>query len=144
MNKIILLGRLAKDPELKYGQTGTPVARFTLAVPRENDREKADFFFCMAFGKLAESLANYCQKGRQVLLEGRVEINTGTDQTGQQKTYINVIANNVEFLAKPGGSEPSGQHPDPGQKWGQPGQVEQQRFQPGPDGWMAPNGAPVY
>lgn len=102
MNKIVLLGRLAADPEIKYAANGTAVARFTLAVTRENDRDKADFFYCTAFGKLAQSLSDYCQKGRQVLLEGRVEINVvqGSQGTGN-KTYINVIVNSCEFLAKP-------------------------------------------
>ncbi|QFG01287.1 single-stranded DNA-binding protein (plasmid) [Psychrobacillus glaciei] len=102
MNKIVLLGRLAADPEIKYAPNGTAVARFTLAVSRENDRDKADFFYCTAFGKLAQSLSDYCQKGRQVLLDGRVEINVVPDQqTNGKKTYVNVIVNSCEFLAKP-------------------------------------------
>ena len=101
MNKVIFLGRLATEPELKYSQNGTPVAKFSLAVARENDREKADFFFCTAFGKLAQSMADYCQKGRQVMLEGRIEINVVQDQQQGNKTYVNVIVQSCEFLAKP-------------------------------------------
>lgn len=100
MNKIILLGRLVNDPELKYSESGTATTRFSLAVTRENDRNKADFFFCIAFGKLAEALADHCRKGRQLLIDGRVEINQ-SHQDGQFKTYVNVIAQGIEFLAKP-------------------------------------------
>lgn len=102
MNKIILIGRLTKDPELRYSPNGTAVSRFTIAVPREMDKNKADFFYCSAFGKLALSLVEYCRQGRQLLVEGRVEINQSTDQqSGTSKTFTNVIANSVEFLAKP-------------------------------------------
>lgn len=102
MNKLILVGRLAADPEIKFAANGTAVTRFTLAVTRENDRDKADFFYCTAFGKLAQSIADYCSKGRQVLLDGRVEINVVQDPKGPgNKTYVNVIVNSCEFLAKP-------------------------------------------
>lgn len=101
MNKVILLGRLANEPELKYSQNGTPVAKFSLAVARENDREKADFFFCTAFGKLAQSVADYCQKGRQVMIDGRIEINVVQDPQQGNKTYVNVLVHSCEFLAKP-------------------------------------------
>lgn len=102
MNKIILIGRLTKDPELRYSPSGTAVSRFTIAVPRETEKNKADFFYCTAFGKLAISLAEYCKQGRQLLVEGRIEINQSTDQqTGISKTFTNLIANSVEFLAKP-------------------------------------------
>ena len=59
MNKIILVGRLAADPEIKFAANGTAVTRFTLAVTRENDRDKADFFYCTAFGKLAQSHSRF-------------------------------------------------------------------------------------
>ena len=62
MNKLILVGRLAADPEINLAADGTAVTRFTLAVTRENDRDKADFFYCTAFGKLAQSIADYCVK----------------------------------------------------------------------------------
>lgn len=101
MNKIILSGRLVNDPELKYSESGMARARFSLAVTRDNDRSKADFFYCIAFGKLAEALADHCRKGRQLLIDGRVEINQGQGQDGQPRTYVNVIAQNIEFLAKP-------------------------------------------
>lgn len=119
MNKIILLGRIAKDPELTYSQAGTAICKFSLAVTRENDKHKADFFFCTAFGKLAQTIADYCPKGRQILLEGRVEINTVNDQFNNSKTYVNVITNSVQFLALPQSKQ---QPPPPSQ--------QQQAYQP--------------
>lgn len=112
MNKLILLGRLANNPELKYSQNGTPVAKFTLAVTRENDREKADFFFCTAFGKLAQSMGDYCQKGRQVMIDGRIEINVVQDPQQGNKTYVNVLIHSCEFLAKPQQNNQQQQQPN--------------------------------
>src|SRR5690606_10152738 len=93
MNKFIISGNLTRDPELLYSQTGKAYAKFSVAVTRNFDREKTDFFNCTIFGKRAESLANYQRKGNKVLVEGEVQI-----ENKDGKYYTNVIAINVEFL----------------------------------------------
>lgn len=97
MNKFIITGNLTKTPEMKYSQAGNAYTKFTVAVTRPRDREKSDFFNVTAFGKVAESVANYLDKGSKVLVEGQVNIdnNNGT-------YYTNVLADNVEFLSKKG------------------------------------------
>ena len=129
MNKIILLGRIAKDPELTYSQGGTAVCKFSLAVTRENDKNKADFFYCTAFGKLAQSIVDYCPKGRQILMEGRIEINTVNDQYNNTKTYVNVITHSAQFLALPQNKQE--QTPPQQQYQQQPNfQLQQPAYQP--------------
>lgn len=102
MNNIKLLGRLTATPEIKYGANGRAYAAFTLAVPRRSNRDEADFIHCMAFDKLASALGNHCGKGRQILLDGRLEI-TRTQPQGAPKPvyYSNVIANTLTFLHDP-------------------------------------------
>lgn len=97
MNKFIITGNLTKTPEMKYSQAGNAYTKFTVAVTRPRDRDKSDFFNVTAFGKVAESVANYLDKGSKVLVEGQVNIdnNNGT-------YYTNVLADNVEFLSKKG------------------------------------------
>jgi len=126
---------MAKDPELRYTENGTAVTRFTLAVTRENDRNKADFIYCLSFGKLAESVAQYCKTGRQALVSGRLEINTRKNQqTNENESFTNVIANKVEFLAKPKAEQNQQQESNPRKEHNQ-----QQRFQPTTNGWVNPS-----
>lgn len=93
MNKFIISGNLTRDPELAYSTAGKAYTKFSVAVTRNFDREKTDFFNCTIFGKRAESLANYQRKGNKVLVEGEVQI-----ENKDGKYYTNVIASNVEFL----------------------------------------------
>ena len=97
MNHITLQGRLTKDVELTYGQSGSAIAKFSLAVNRKrtetNGERKADFFNCTAFGKRAETLANYVQKGHKLLLSGSIEMNNY-----QNKTYYNVMVNDFDLI----------------------------------------------
>lgn len=140
MNQITLLGRLTKDPEMRYSQSGTAVTRFVLAVKRDNN-DKADFIYCIVFGKQAESTAQYCKKGRQILLSGRLEINVSkNEQNNQTQSFTTVIANRIEFLAVPGQHNQQvtqqKQQPDQSQQNKDPQQL---RFQPGPNGWENPD-----
>lgn len=101
MNKIMLIGRLTKDPELRYTQSGTAVASFTLAVNRKynKDREQeADFISCVAWQKAAEFVANYFTKGKQMALEGRLQVRTYDDNEGQRRWVTEVIAEQIEFV----------------------------------------------
>ena len=100
-NKIILIGRLVRDAEVKYTQTGTTVAQFTLAVDRpvaKGEQKEADFISCVAFGKLAETIGNYTQKGSKILVEGRLQVRNYENKEGKKVYVSEVIVNGMEFL----------------------------------------------
>lgn len=98
MNKTILSGRLTKDPELMYtAEKGTAITRFTLAVSRPFKKEETDFINCKAFGKAAETIAQYLTKGRQVLVVGSIQ--TGSyEKDGIKRYTTEVVVENFEFL----------------------------------------------
>lgn len=104
MNKIILVGRLTKNPELIYtSNKGTPITKFSLAVSRPRlDKDKpqeADFVNCVCFGKRAEAIANYVQKGHLFGVSGRLQINKYTDKKdGQTKYSTDVLVEDFDFL----------------------------------------------
>lgn len=98
MNQTQLIGRLTKDPELKYSPSGVPVVRFTLAVNREIKRDETDFVSCVVFNKVAESLANYQKKGSRIGVVGRIQTGSYENQQGQRIFTTDVIANSIEFL----------------------------------------------
>lgn len=93
MNKVILMGRLTRDPEIRYsqGQTQMAIARFSFAVPRKFKRDgepDCDFINCTAFGKTAEFIEKWCRQGTKLLLEGRWQTGSYTNKDGQ-KVYTN-------------------------------------------------------
>ncbi len=102
MNKVILMGRIVRDPEIRYsqGEKSTAVARFTLAVDRKFKQEgqpTADFINCLAFGKRAEFLEKYCKKGTKLVVEGSWQTGSYTNKDGQ-KVYTNeCLIENCEF-----------------------------------------------
>lgn len=100
MNSVILIGRLTKDPELRYiAESGKAVASFTIAVNRPFSKDnKADFFRIVVFGKSAENCANYISKGRLVGVQGRLQNNNYETQTGEKRYSTDIIADRVEFL----------------------------------------------
>lgn len=99
MNRVILIGRLARDPELRFTASGKAVATFSIAVNRPFSKEKeVDFFNIVVWGKSAENCANYLAKGRLVGLEGRLQTRSYETQTGDKRYVTEVIADNVEFL----------------------------------------------
>lgn len=108
MNKILLMGRLTKDPELRYTQGGTAVASFTLAVNRsfanQNGEREADFINCVAWQKAAEFVANYFKKGQQMVLEGRLQVRSYDDNNGQRRWVTEVVTEKVEFVGSKGGN----------------------------------------
>jgi len=111
MNRIILIGRLTRDPELSYTQSGIAVAKFTLAVDRpftnQDGKREADFINCVAWRNLAENVAQYLAKGRQAAVEGRLQIRSYETNEGQRKWMTEVICDRVKFLgSKPEGAEP--------------------------------------
>ena len=102
MNKVVLIGRLTRDPELRYTGNNTPVASFSLAVNRnysnQQGEREADFINIVVWRKQAENVKNYLTQGSQVALDGRLQTRTYDDQNGQRRYITEVIADNVEFL----------------------------------------------
>lgn len=101
MNKIILLGRLTNAPEIKTTSNEKLVGKFTLAVPRkyikEGEERKVDFINIVSFGKTTEFVSKFFQKGQQVLVAGRLEINQYDDENGERKYSSQVIAEELDF-----------------------------------------------
>ena len=102
MNKVILMGRLTRDPEVRYTQTSnTLVASFSLAVnrrfTREGDTQTADFINIVAWGKTGEFCSKYFKKGQQVAIVGRLQTRTWEDQQGQKRYVTEVIAEETYF-----------------------------------------------
>ena len=102
LNRVILIGRLTRDPELRYLQNGTAVATFSLAVNRKYNKEETDFIDIVAWRQLAEHCANYLSKGRLVAVEGRLQIRSYEDKEGQKRKAAEVVADDVRFLEKSG------------------------------------------
>jgi len=116
-NRIILVGRLTREPELRTTPDGVSVVRFTLAVDRggrAGEERQTDFFDIVAFRQLAENVANYMSKGRLVLVEGKMQSRTYTDREGATRKAFEVIADTVRFLERPRDTEaPQGEHAEP-------------------------------
>ena len=102
MNKVVLIGRLTRDPELRYTGNNTPVATFTLAVNRpfsnQQGEREADFINVVVWRKQAENVKNYLTQGSQAAVEGRLQTRNYDDQNGQKRYVTEVVADNVEFL----------------------------------------------
>lgn len=100
MNNVVLIGRLTKDPELRYiPQSETAVANFTLAVDRPQSKEKAaDFIRIVAFGKTAELCERFLKKGRLVGVQGRIQTGSYKTQSGETRYTTEVYADRVQFL----------------------------------------------
>lgn len=96
MNKVILIGRLTRDPELKKLESGMAVATFSVAINRTSDA--TDFINVVAFDKSAENVKKYLSKGSQAAIDGRIQTREYVDKDGNKKYITEVIANNVEFL----------------------------------------------
>lgn len=111
MNKIILMGRLTKDPEVKYTNNGKAVAQFTLAVNRPiknaEGNYEADFINIVAWNQTAEVVGNYVHKGQRLLVEGRLQIRAYDAKDGSKRYVTEVIASNIEFIEKKEGSSPT-------------------------------------
>lgn len=102
MNKVILMGRLTRDPEVRYSQgaSQTAVARFSIAVDRRFKRDgepDADFFNCTAFGKQAEFIERYLHKGVKVVVCGRIQNDNYTNKDGQMVYSVRVMVDEIEF-----------------------------------------------
>ena len=116
MNKVVLIGRLTRDPEVRYTQGENPIciARYSLAVDRRIKKEgeqSADFISCVAFGKSAEFVEKYLKQGIKIAITGRIQTGSYTNRNGQKVYYTEVVAEEHEF-AQSKTDESAGQ-PDP-------------------------------
>lgn len=102
LNRVILIGRLTRDPELRYTPNGAAVCNFTLAINRKFNKEETDFIDIVVWQKAAENCANYLGKGRLAAVEGRLQIRTYETQEGQKRKVAEVVADDVRFLDKGG------------------------------------------
>lgn len=102
MNKVILIGRLTRDPELRFApNTGNAVVRLTLAVNRRKQKDKnqeADFISCVAFGKIAETIAQYLLKGNQIAAEGKIRTGSYDTKNGTKKYTTDVFIERFNFI----------------------------------------------
>ena len=103
MNKVILTGRLVRDPEIRYTQNDTAIARYTLAVDRMYKRDgeqSADFIRCVAFGRPAEFAERYLCKGIKIAVTGRIQTGSYTNRDGQKVYTTDVVAESQEFCER--------------------------------------------
>jgi len=109
MNKVFLIGRLTRDPELRYTSSNLPVATFSLAVNRnftgQSGEREADFINIVVWRKQAENVKNYLTQGSQVAVDGRIQTRTYDGEDGKKRYITEVVADNVEFLGSKGSRE---------------------------------------
>lgn len=99
MNKVVLVGRLTKDPELRYAAgSGIPTSLFTVAVNRQRKKDEADFINCVAFNKTAELIAQYFVKGRRIAISGRIQTDSYTAQDGTKRYTTDVVVETFDFI----------------------------------------------
>ena len=115
INRVFLIGRLTRDPELRYTQGGTSIASFSVANNRaytsQNERkEMVSFFNCIAWGKPGEVIAQHCKKGQRIGIEGRLQQRSWQDQNGQKRNTVEIVVENFQFLSggqgQQGGDQP--------------------------------------
>lgn len=111
INKVILIGRLGKDPELKYTNNGTPVAKFSVATDEVfkdragEQQRRTEWHNIVAWSKLAEICGEYLTKGKQVYIEGSIRSRQWEDQSGNKRTAYEIIARDMKMLGSKGDSE---------------------------------------
>lgn len=117
INKVVLLGRLTKDPELRYAAgSGTAVCKFTLAITRQFKRDETDFINCVSFGKTGETIAQYITKGRQIAVTGAIRTGSYDAQDGTKRYTTDVAVESFEFI----GSNGTNNNNDSSNNWNVP------------------------
>lgn len=116
MNKVILLGRLTRDAEVRYSNGNEPmaIARYTLAVDRrraQDGQQSADFISCVSFGKAGEFMEKYGKKGHKFCIEGRIQTGSYTNKDGQKIYTTDVVTENIEFVESRGNSQQQSNEP---------------------------------
>ncbi|MFB4168774.1 single-stranded DNA-binding protein [Virgibacillus sp. JSM 102003] len=113
LNRVVLVGRLTKDPDLRYTPNGVAVANFTIAVNRpfsnQQGNRDADFINCVVWRRQAENLANYMKKGSMIGVDGRLQTRTFEGKDGKTVFVTEVVGDSVQFLETKGSSQSSGQ-----------------------------------
>lgn len=110
INNVVLVGRFVRDPELKYTQSGTSLASFSVAVgytymQNGERKEQTSFFNCTAWGKTGEAIAQYCKKGHRIGIEGRLQQNTWEDQNGNKRSSVDIVVEKFQFLQPRAGDD---------------------------------------
>ncbi|HUJ75933.1 MAG TPA: single-stranded DNA-binding protein, partial [bacterium] len=148
LNKAMLIGRLGKDPEIRYTKAGDAVANFTLATDdtwrdkQGNKQERTEWHTIVAWGRLADFVQNYLKKGRQIYVEGRLQTRDWTDQQNVKHYRTEVVANTIRFVGpnpEGGGGPPRGME-DEGASAGPPSGGQRGRGRPAPPQAPAPEG----
>ena len=145
LNRIVVMGRLVRDPELRHTGNGIAVASFSVAVDRdfgknENGEREADFIDCVAWRQTGEYVSKYFTKGRMAVVSGRLQIRSWTDKDGNKRRTAEIVADNVYFGdSKPGGE---GGSYSSGSSYGGYS-APAAPAQPGYGGYSAPSGAPA-
>lgn len=151
LNHIVLMGRLTRDPELRYTQSQTPVASFTLACDRDyggkdGGEKQTDFIDCVAWRSTAEFASKYFSKGRMAVVSGRLQLRDWTDRDGGKRRSAEIVVDNMYFgdskkegSSAPGGA-PGGYAPPGG--YGQPNGYGQQGSYGGYGGYAQPQSQP--
>ena len=122
LNRVILIGRLTRDPELRYTPSGTAVASFSIANNRSyavagEKKEQVSYFDCIAWSKLGEIITEYCKKGQRIAVEGRLQQRRWEDQDKNKKSKIEMVIENFQFLTGKGaGDETSQSQESPSQE----------------------------
>ena len=116
MNSVVLIGRMVADPEMKYANNGTTIAKFRIAVPRKFKREgqpDADFFSCDAFGKTADFMEKYFKKGMKVALMGSIHMESYKNKNGEDVYAPKIAVDSVEFVESKQAEQQPAQNPAP-------------------------------
>ena len=140
MNKVILMGRLTRDPEVRYsqGEQATAIARYTLAVDRRFKRDgdqTADFIGCVAFGKLGEFAEKYLRKGTKVVVTGRIQTGSYTNKDGQKVYTTDIVIEEQDFAESKAASQQN--NSGNAQNASNNQQAQQPKPQTSPDGFMS-------
>lgn len=101
INRVVLVGRMTKDPDIRYTGNGTAVTNFTIALNRfgaQEGQQQADYINCVVWNKVAQSVADYCSKGSLVGIDGRLQSRSYDNQQGQKVYVTEVLCNSVQFL----------------------------------------------
>ncbi len=114
LNKVIFIGRLVRDPEIRYTKSGTSVANFSVANNRTyvqggEKKELTSFFNCIAWSKLGEVIVQYCKKGQRIGVEGKLQQRSWEDQNGNKRSTVEVVVDNFQFLSAKGEGAGSGE-----------------------------------
>jgi single-strand DNA-binding protein len=137
-NRVILAGNLTRDPQLSYTPSNVPVCEIGLATNRRfrdkdgNQRDEVCFVDLQAYGRTAETINQYFQKGKPILVEGRLRFREWTNQQGQKRNKLDVVVENFSFIDSGGGQQNGGQGGQSRGGYRHPAQSQQQEPEPGP------------